>query len=105
MRGAGLVYVAYFALSITGAALRSVPLQVIATAWYFVLAVVLYRLFAPADPTVALALLPLALLGCAIQAWGQVQADAGLLRLALVAFGLFLVVLGYLVARSTFAPF
>jgi hypothetical protein len=104
MRGAGLVYVAYFVLSAAGAALRNVPLQVVATASYFVLAVVLYRLFAPADPVAALALLPLALVGCVIQAFGQVQGDAGVLRLALVPFGLFLVVLGYLIARSAFGP-
>jgi hypothetical protein len=79
-------------------------LQVAATWFYVVVAVVLYRLFAPADPLVALALLPLAFIGCLLQAFGQVQADAGLLRLALVPFGLFLLVLGYLIARSSFAP-
>ena len=34
----------------------------------------------------------------------MVQADPTLARLALVFFGLFLVVIGYLVARSAFAP-
>ena len=104
MRVAGLVYVAYFALSITGAVIRSIPLQIVATAAYFVLAVVLYRLFAPADPLVALALLPLALAGCIMQAVGQAHADARLLRAGLVPFGLFLVVLGYLVLRTPTAP-
>ena len=104
VRSAGLVYVAYFGLSVAGAALRSVPLQVFATAFYFVLAIVLYRLFASADPLVALALLPLALIGCVIQAYGQLQADAGVLRVALVPFGLFLVVLGYLIVRGAAAP-
>ena len=79
-------------------------MQVAATWFYVVVAVVLYRLFAPADPLVALALLPLAFIGCLLQAFGQVQADAGLLRLALVPFGLFLLVLGYLIARSSVAP-
>jgi hypothetical protein len=104
MRGAGLVYIAYFVLSVAGAVLRNVQLQVVATAFYFVLAMVLYRLFAPADPLFAVALLPLALAGCLIQAFGQVQADAGILRVALVPFGLFLIVLGYLIMRSSFAP-
>ena len=104
MRAVGLFYVAYFLLSIAGAALRNLPLQLVATAFYFVLAVLLYRLFAPAHPRVALALLPLALIGCLIQGFGQAQADAGMLRIALVPFGLFLVVLGYLIARSAFAP-
>lgn len=104
MRSAGLVYVAYFVLSIAAAAIKNVPLQIVATGLYFVLAVVLYRLFSPADGRVALALLPLALAGCVIQGVGQAQADSGLLRAALVPFGLFLVVLGYLVARSPDAP-
>ncbi len=104
MRTAGLVYVAYFAISIAGAAVKNLPLQVGSTAVYFVLAVFLYQLFAPADPRVALALLPLAALGCVIQGVGQVAADADLLRLALLPFALFLVVLGYLIARSTIAP-
>ncbi len=104
MRIAGVVYVAYFVLSVTAVAVRSVPLQVIATGVYFVLAVLLYRLFAPANPRVAIALLPLALLGCVTQGLGQAQANADLLRAALVPFGIFLVILGYLVARSRSAP-
>jgi hypothetical protein len=104
VRLAGVVFVAYFVLSVTAVALRSVPLQVIATAFYFVLAVFLYRVFAPANPTLALALLPLALAGCVIQGVGQAQADAGLLRAALVPFGVFLVVLGYLVLRAELVP-
>ena len=99
-----MVYVAYFALAIAGGGFRNLPLQVVATAAYFVLAVFLYRLFAPADPRVALALLPLAALGCVIQGVGQVAADAGLLRLALLPFALYLVALGYRIARSTTAP-
>ena len=104
MRMAGFVYVAYFALAIAGATLRNMPLQLVGTAIYFLLAVLLYRLFAPADPRIALALLPLAALGCVIQGAGQLQADAGLLRVALFPFALFLAVLGYLIARSMFAP-
>jgi hypothetical protein len=104
MRTAGLVYVAYFALSIAGSATKDLPLQLVSTGVYFGLAVVLYRLFAAADPRAALALLPLAALGCVIQGMGQLGSDAALLRLALVPFALFLVVLGYLVARSSVAP-
>ncbi|HET7031078.1 MAG TPA: hypothetical protein VFI34_11245 [Candidatus Limnocylindrales bacterium] len=103
MRVAGLAYVAYFALALAGGALKSVPVQVVATAMYLVVSAVLYRTFRSADPKVALALLPLALVGCAIQGSGQLQADAGMLRAALVPFGLFLVVLAYLLARSDVA--
>src|SRR3954468_18997141 len=98
MRVAGLAYVAYFALALAGGALKNVPVQVLATALYFVVSVLLYRTFGPADAMVALALLPLAAVGCAIQGYGQLQADAGMLRAALIPFGLFLVVLAYLLA-------
>jgi hypothetical protein len=104
VRIVGLVYVAYFILAVAGMTLRNMPLQLVGTAAYFVLAVLLYRLFAPADPPVALALLPLAFIHCVIQGVGQVQADGWLLRLALVPFAGYLFVLGYLIARSTFAP-
>ena len=104
MKVVGLVYVAYFLLAFAGMTLKSVPLQLAGTATNFLLAVFLYRLFAPADPRIALALLPLAFIHCAIQGVGQVQADTGTLRFALLPFVGYLVVLGYLIARSTFAP-
>jgi hypothetical protein len=100
----GLAYVAFLLLSLAGTTLRNIPLQLIANAAGFVLAVLLSRLFAPADPNLALALLPLAFIHYVIQGVGQVQADAAKLRLALVPFAAYLVVLGYLIARSTFAP-
>jgi hypothetical protein len=104
MRVAGLAYVAYFALALAGGALKNVPLQVVATAVYLLVSVVLYRTFRSADPTVAVTLLPLAFVGCLIQGYGQSQGDAGLLRAALVPFGLFLVVLASLLVRTDGAP-
>lgn len=98
------MYVAFLVISFAGMTLRIVPLQLAGTAAGFVLAVLLYQLFAPADPRVGLALLPLALIHYVIQGVGQVLADTGTLRLALLPFAGFLVVLGYLIARSTFAP-
>jgi hypothetical protein len=100
----GLVYVAFLLLSLAGERLRNMPLQLVGNATGFVLAVLLYRLFAPADPHTALALLPLAFIHYVIQGVGQVRADAGTLRLALLPFAVYLMVLGYLIARSTFAP-
>jgi hypothetical protein len=100
----GLAYVAFLLLSLAGERLRSIPLQLVGSATGFVLAVLLYRLFAPADPRIALALLPLAFIHYVIQGVGQVRADAGTLRLALLPFAAYLMVLGYLIARSTFAP-
>ena len=100
----GLVYVAFLLLSLAGMTLRNMPLQLVGSATGFVLAVLLYRLFAPVDPGIALALLPLAFIHYVIQDVGQVRADAGMLRLALLPFAAYLMVLGYLIARSTFAP-
>ena len=104
MKIVGLVYVAFLLLSVAGDRLRNIPLQLVGNATGFVLAVLLYRLFAPADPHIALALLPLAFIHNVIQGVGQVRADAGTLRLALLPFAAYLMVLGYLIARSTFAP-
>ena len=103
-RIAGRLYVVYVVLAIAGAVLKSLELSVVGTAAYFVLAVQLYRLVAPVDRRVAFVLLPLAELGCVIQGIGMVGSDRDLQRLALVFFALFLVALGYLVARSGFLP-
>ena len=104
MKIVGLAYVAFLLVSLLGMTLRSIPLQLVANATGFLLAVLLYRLFAPGDPLIALALLPLALIHYVIQGVGQLRAEPAMLRLALVPFAAYLVVLGYLIARSTFAP-
>ena len=104
MQIVGLVYVAFLLLSLAGMRLRNLPLLLVADVVGFVLAVLLFRLVAPADPVIALALLPLAFAHYVIQAVGQVRADAGALRFALLPFAAYLVVLGYLIAASTFAP-
>ncbi len=104
MKIVGLVYIAFLLLSLAGTTLRNVPLQLVANAAGFVLAVLLYQLFAPADPPIALVLLPLAFIHYVTQGVGQVKADTGTIRVALVPFAAYLVVLGYLIARSTVAP-
>ena len=100
----GLVYVAFLLLSLAGMARRNKALQLVTNVIGFVLAVLLYRLFMPADPPVALTLLPLAFIHYLIQGIGQVRADARTIRLALLPFAAYLIVLGYLIARSTLAP-
>ena len=97
-------YLAYVLVAVIGAVTGSPEISVAGTAVYFLVAVALYALFAPADRRIAVAALPLAAVGCVIQGVGMLEADTSLLRLALVFFGLFLVVIGYLVARSAFAP-
>jgi hypothetical protein len=104
VRIAGVAYAAFLVLSAAGMTLRSLPIQVVGNASGFVLSVLLYRLFAPTDPRAALALLPLALVHYVVQAVGQVRADTDLRRLALLPFAPYLLLLGYLIATSTFAP-
>jgi hypothetical protein len=104
VRLVGVVYVAFLLLSLAGMRLRNVQLQLVGDATGLVLAALLYRLFAPADQQIALALLPLAFIHYVIQGVGQLRADALMIRLALLLFAAYLIVLGYLIAQSTFAP-
>lgn len=103
-RIAGLVWIAYFGLAVAGSTLKILPLSLAANAVYFVVAVVLFQLLAPADRLVALALLPFAAIGCVIQSIGMIQDDRDIQRTALAFFGLFDAVLGYLLLRSSVAP-
>jgi len=104
MRVAGLSWFVYFALAGAGALLKSAPLNAVGTDLYLLPMVLVYRLFSPADPTVALALLPIEGFAAGIQAAGQIRDDKDLQRLALLVFALGFIVLGYLVARSALLP-
>ncbi len=103
-RLAGIVWVAYFALSTAGLSLKILPLSLAANVVYFVVAIVLFQFLASADRLIAFALLPLAALGCVIQSVGMIQDDRDIQRVALVFFGLFLAALGYLLIRADIAP-
>ena len=103
-RLAVIIWVAYFGLSGAGLGLKILPLSLVANAVYFVLALVLFQYLRSADPLIALALLPLAALGCVIQSIGMIQNDRGIQLVALVFFGLFLATLGYLLLRAGVAP-
>src|SRR5260221_4940693 len=98
------VYMAYFVLAAVGQATGSAALNVIGTAWYFVVSVALSLLFARADRRLAVAAVVFAGIGCVVQGIGQAQADSALLTRAIGFFGLFEVVLGYLIIPSCFAP-
>lgn len=99
-----VAYVTYFVLAGIGQGTRSAALNVIGTAWYFLVAVALGLLFARADRRVAVAAVAFAALGCVVQGIGQAVADSALLTDAIAFFGLFEIALGYLVMRSGFAP-
>jgi hypothetical protein len=103
-RLAGIVWIAYFGLAVAGGGLKILPLSLAANAVYFVVAVVLFQLLAPADRLIALALLPFAGIGCVIQSIGMIQSDRDIQRTALAFFGLFDAALGYLLLRSRVAP-
>jgi Domain of unknown function (DUF4386) len=103
-RLAVIIWVAYFGLSGVGLGLKILPLSLVANAVYFVLAIVLFQYLRSAAPLTALALLPLAALGCVIQSIGMIQGDRGIQVVALVFFGLFLATLGYLLLRAGIAP-
>ena len=98
MKIIGVVYVAFLLLSVAGTTLQNVPLKLVGSATGFVLAMLLYQLFAPAEPHIALVLLPLAFIHYVIQGVGQVRIDAGMLRLALVPFAVYLMVQDHLLA-------
>jgi len=104
MRVAGLSWLAYFALAAAGSLLKSTPLNVAASALYMLPMILVYRLFSPADPTVALVLLPIEGFACGLQAAGQIRDDKDLQKLALFVFALGFIVLGYLVSRSGLLP-
>ena len=97
-RLAVIIWVAYFGLSGAGLGLKTLPLSLVGNAVYFILAIVLFQYLRSADPLVALALLPLAALGCVVQSIGMIQGDRGIQLVALVFFGLFLATVGYLPA-------
>jgi len=103
-RLAVIVWVTYFVLSGAGLGLKILPLSLVANAVYFVLAIVLFQYLRSADPLIALAVLPLAALGCIVQSIGMIQDDRGIQLVALVFFGLFLATLGYLLLRAGIAP-
>ena len=71
-----------------GLGLKILPLSLVANAVYFVLAIVLFQYLRSADPVIAVALLPLAALGCVIQSIGMIRGDRGIQLVALVAAGL-----------------
>src|SRR5262249_61680075 len=105
-RISGAFYLATFitgslALAFTGSA--GVVVNAIATACYVVVVLLFYPLFKPVNPTVSRVAAMVGLAGCA---WGALS----MLHLApihlssLVFFGVYCLLLGYLLFNSTFLP-
>jgi uncharacterized protein DUF4386 len=108
-RGLGVVYLGYFVLAFAGVALgpntAGSAVSVLATALYLVLVWLLSRRFSVGGPRIAMAGLALGVVGCAIQAVGQVRAMGGpAVAAALPLFGGFCICLGWLIVRSNPVP-
>lgn len=119
-RLAGVVYVLYFALAIGGSVLArgnmaglsrgqagtpATAAWVISTLVYGVLVVLLARLVWETDPRIAVAAIVAGLVGCGIQAAAALLGSGreGPI-VALFFFGIFMVVYGSLLIRSSAAP-
>jgi hypothetical protein len=108
-RATGVVYLSYFATTILGVLLssRKVPAGIVlnglATLLYATVTILLYRLFRPAQPLLALAATLCSLAGCVTDGLHQLHSDFPGLS-PLVFFGPFCVLLGVLILRSRFLP-
>ena len=109
----GVAYLAYFVIAGIGQVLAvqdpasalAAAVQVVATMWYGIVALLLCRLFG--DPTRGTGVLAMvsAVVGCVLQSlYYALGLGHGAYVLALVFFGLFLVFLGFLVVRSALIP-
>ena len=109
-RTIGIVYFAYFLTAIGGEVLQraSAPVgmavELLSTLIYAYLATMFYRLFAGVSQLVAVASLIAALTGCLVQAYAIAAGVPTASQMALVFFGGFCVLLGYLIAKSEYVP-
>ena len=108
-RATGVVYLSYFATSILGLLPTShklpagVVLNGLADVLYATVTILLYRLFRPVQPLLALAAALCSLAGCVTDGLHQLHYSlAGVSPL--VFFGPFCVLLGLLILRSRFLP-
>jgi hypothetical protein len=104
----GVVYLLYFLTAISGSLLvgwprLSLTVNLISTALYVALTLLLYYLFKPVNKNLSLLAALLSLAGCAITALAFVnRAPSNTSPLAF--FGPFCLLIGYLIFRSTFLP-
>jgi hypothetical protein len=104
----GAVYLLYFLAAISGSLLAGWPrlsltVNLISTALYIALTLLLYYLFKPVNKSLSLLAALFSLAGCAITALAFVdRAPSNISPLAF--FGPFCLLIGYLIFRSTFLP-
>jgi hypothetical protein len=108
-RATGVVYLSYFATAILGLVLtsRKLPAGVLAnglaSVLYATVTILLYRLFRPAHPLLALTATLCSLAGCVNDGLHQLHYGLGGEN-SLLFFGPFCVLLGVLILRSRFLP-
>ena len=108
-RSIGVVYLAYFVVALLGLFLAHHKISAGAMmSWlpvvlYTALAILLYRLFRPAQPLLALAAALCSLAGCTLDGLHVLHRSLAGLK-PLIFFGPFCVLLGVLILRSRFLP-
>ncbi len=108
-RTAGAIYLLYFLVAIpAAAAIGHVPAalgvaaNLLANALYVVVAVLLYRIFTPVNRGIAVLAAIAGVFGCVVQSASLFQLTSP--NSALPVFGLFNLIVGYLILKSTFLP-
>lgn len=108
-RSIGLVYLAYFAVALLGMLLShykipaGVLMKWLPVVLYAAFTILLYRLFRPGQPLLALAATLCSLAGCTLDGLHVLHRSLAGLR-PLMFFGPFCVLLGALILRSRFLP-
>jgi hypothetical protein len=105
----GAVYLLYFLTAISGALIgRHLPvygkaITVFSMVCYAVLAVLLYYLFRPVNRSLSMLAAFLSLAGCVVATLGLFQIASRYVN-PLLFFGIYCLLIGYLILRSTFLP-
>lgn len=106
-RVAGVFYLLTIVAGIAGVFVRSVwygdAANLIATACYVVVTVLLYMLFKPVSRSLSLLAAAFSLAGCALAVLGTFRAGPSRVN-DLVFFGFYCLLIGFLIYRSGFAP-
>jgi hypothetical protein len=108
-RMTGAVYLLYFLTAISGALIgRHLPvygkaITVFSMVCYAVLAVLLYYLFRPVNRSLSMLAAFLSLAGCVVATLGLFQIASRYVN-PLLFFGIYCLLIGYLILRSTFLP-
>src|SRR5581483_9124266 len=106
----GTVYLLYFVTAISAQSLltrrftaSAEVMNLLADGFYIALPLLLYRIFRPVNRTISLAAALLSVAGCVVMILTQLHFVGGRVT-PLIFFGLFCILLGYLIWRCIFLP-